>query len=85
MIKQIWEVVLDGETHKVEYKFSQFSGKTALVVDGDEFTVKGKPFGIGVQRHEPIIVGMCQAVLSVSKNGRAILIVRDATEVTEIK
>ena len=85
MIKQSWEVVLDGETHKVEYKFSRFCGKTVLVVDGDEFAVKGKPFGIGVQRHEPVIVGMCQAILSVSRNGRAALIVRDATEVTEIK
>lgn len=85
MIKQSWKVVLDGETHDVEYKFSRLSGKTALVVDGDEFTVKGKPFCIGVQRHEPVIVGMCQAVLSVSKNGHAILIVRDASEVKEIK
>lgn len=85
MIRQSWEVVFDGETHKVEYKFSRLSGKTVLVVDGDAFAVKGKPFGIGVQRHEPVIVGMCQAVLSVSKSGRASLIVRDATEVKEIK
>lgn len=85
MVKQSWEVVLDGETHKVEYKFSRFSGRTVLVVDGDEFTVKGKPFGIGAQRHEPVIVGMCQATLSVSKNGRANLIVRDADDVKEIK
>ncbi len=85
MIKQSWEVILDGEAHKVEYIFSRFSGKTVLVVDGDEFAVKGKPFGIGVQRNEPVIVGMCQATLSVSKNGRAALIVRDADEVREIK
>ncbi len=85
MIKQSWEVVLDGETHKVEYNFSRLSGKTVLVVDGDAFAVKGKPFGIGVQRNEPVIVGMCQAILSVSRNGHATLIVRDSTEVTEIK
>ena len=85
MIKQKWQVIIDGDTHEVEYRFSAFSGKTVLVVDGDEFTVKGKPFGIGAARREPVIVGMCQGILSVSKNGKAELTVNDATEIKEIK
>ena len=83
MIKQKWQVVIDGDTHEVEYRFSAFSGKTVLVVDGDEFTVKGKPFGIGVCRREPIMVCGAQAMLDVDKSGRAKLILRDG-EVEEI-
>ena len=69
----------------IEYKFSKLSGKTVLVVDGDAFTVKGKPFGIGVARREPVIVGMCQGVLTVLKNGRAELYVNDANEIIKVK
>ena len=85
MINQIWRVVIDENTHEIEYKFSKLSGKTVLVVDGDAFTVKGKPFGIGVARREPVIVGMCQGVLTVSKNGRAELYVNDANEIIKVK
>lgn len=85
MVIQKWKVILDDSTHEIEYRFSTFSGKTVLVVDGDAFTVRGKPFGIGAARREPVIVGDCQAVLDVAKNGKAKLLVRDATEVIEIK
>ena len=84
MIKQKWQVVIDENTHEIEYTFSKFSGKTVLVVDGDAFTVKGKPFGIGVTRREPVIVGMCQGILTVAKSGKAELIVNDATEIIKI-
>ena len=84
MVKQAWRVVIDESTHEVEYRFSKLSGKTVLVVDGDAFTVKGKPLCIGVQRREPVIVGMCQGILSISKGGRAELVVNDATEIIKI-
>ena len=84
-IKQIWQVVIDEDTHEVEYRFSKLSGRTVLVVDGDAFTVKGKPFGIGAARREPVIVGMCQGVLTVSKGGKAELTVNEANEIIKVK
>ena len=83
MIKQIWEVTVEGGVHTVEYKCSAFWGKTVLVVDGDSFTVMGKPFGIGLCRRESILVGGTQAILDVAKNGKAKLICREG-EVKEI-
>ena len=77
MIKQKWAVTVDGVDHTVEYKCSPLSGKTMLVVDGDSFTVRGKPFGIGIERRESIIVGSTQAILDVKRGGRAKLICRE--------
>ncbi len=77
MIKQAWRVTFENAEHTVEYKYSRLSGKTVLTVDGDSFTVKGKPFGIGVERRETIMVGMSQAILSVSKSGKADIIFRE--------
>ena len=84
MIVQKWRVEIESSTYEVEYRYSKLSGKTVLAVDGDEFAVKGKPFGIGAQRSEQVIVGMTQGILSVKKDGRATLIVREADRVTEI-
>ena len=81
MIKQKWIVQLENDTHKVEYRYSKLTGKTTLVLDGEEFTVKGKVLGIGVRRSEPIIVGSVQGVLNVARSGRAKLIVREAVAV----
>ena len=77
MIKQRWTVITDSGEHALEYKCSAFWGKTVLTVDGDSFTVKGKPFGIGLVRREPIIVGGAQAMLDVKKGGKAALICRE--------
>lgn len=77
MAKQSWTVTVDGEKHTVEYVCSPLTGKTVLTVDGDSFTVKGKPFGIGIERREPILVGGVQAILDVKKGGRATLICRE--------
>ena len=82
MIKQKWSVTIDEEKHEVEYACSPVSGKTVLTVDGVSFTVKGKPFGIGLVRREPILVGGTQAILDVKKGGRAVLVCRDG-EVVE--
>ena len=38
---------------------------------------KGKPFGIGIERRESIIVGSVQAILDVKRGGRADLICRE--------
>ena len=84
MIKQKWTVNIEDKTYSVEYGCSRLTGKTVLIVDGDKFTVKGKPFGIGIERREMIIVGGMQAILDVKKNGRASLICREA-DVNEIK
>ena len=83
MIKQKWIVTVGGEGHEVEYACSPFSGKTVLTVDGFSFTVKGKPFGIGLVRREPILVGGTQAILDVKKGGKAVLICREG-DVEEI-
>ena len=83
MVKQKWLVVIDAGEVTVEYSYSALSGKTVLRVDGESFTVKGKPFGIGCSRSEMIIVGGEQAMLNVQKNGRAMLICREG-EVKEI-
>lgn len=100
MIKQKWRVVLvaeqcseqglelqsavDTTEHSVEYRYSRLSGKTTLNVDGDEFTVRGKPFGIGAARREAIIVGGSQATLSIDKRGRATLTSVDASEIEQL-
>ncbi len=83
MIKQKWSVTVDGEKHEVGYACSPLTGKTVLTVDGFSFTVKGKPFGIGLERREPIIVGGTQAILDVKKGGKAALICREG-EVEEV-
>ena len=83
MIKQKWAVTVDGERYVVEYACSPLIGKTVLTVDGFSFTVMGKPFGIGLERREPILVGGTQAMLDVKKGGRAGLICREG-EVEEI-
>ncbi len=77
MIKQKWTVTIDEQKINVEYSCSPFSGKTVLSVDGDSFTVKGKPFGIGLVRREMIMLGSSQAILDVKRGGRAELICRD--------
>lgn len=77
MIKQKWSVTVDGEKHEVGYACSPFWGKTVLTVDGASFTVRGKPFGIGLVRREPILVGGVQAILDVKKGGKATLICRE--------
>lgn len=77
MIKQNWTVKVDGEKHTVEYACTPLTGKTVLTVDGASFTVKGKPFGIGIERREPILVGGVQAILDVKKGGKANLICRE--------
>lgn len=82
MIKQAWTVSIGEKQIEVEYSCSPFSGKTTLLVDGDKFTVRGKPFGIGLCRREFIMIGGEQAVLDVKKGGRATLICREA-DVTE--
>ncbi|MBE6584841.1 MAG: hypothetical protein E7649_07730 [Ruminococcaceae bacterium] len=74
MIKQKWTVTIQDTEHNVEYKCSALVGKTVLVVDGDTFTVKGKPFGIGLERREVILVGGSRAILDVKRGGRALLI-----------
>jgi hypothetical protein len=84
MINQKLTVTVDGEKHSVEYSCTPFMGKTVLTVDGASFTVKGKPFGIGLVRREMMMVGGVQGVLDVQKGGRARLIVRDGeVEVVE--
>ena len=59
------------------YSCSPLVGMTILTVDGSAFAVKGKPFGIGLVRREPILVGGVQAMLDVKKGGRATLVCRE--------
>lgn len=77
MIKQKWLVKIDEVEHTVEYACSPFTGKTVLKVDEDSYTVKGKPFGIGIERNEMILIGDTQGMLSVKKGGKATLTVRE--------
>lgn len=84
MVKQKWKVTIDEKVHEVGYKCVPIIGKTELTVDGFTFAVCGKPFGLGLVRREPIIVGDTQAILDVKRGGRAELIVRDG-EVVELK
>ena len=83
MIKQKWIVTTDSGEHTVEYGCAAFWGKTVVVVDGDKFTVRGKMFGIGIERRETVLVGGAQAILDVSRGGKAKLICREG-EVKEI-
>ena len=83
MVKQSWIVLIEGKEIRVDYSYSALSGKTKLVVDGDSYTVKGKPFGIGCARVEMILIGGEPASLNVTKGGRAQLICREG-EVKEI-
>ncbi len=77
MVNQKWTVDIDGREIKVEYSCSPLTGKTVLSVDGESFTVKGKPFGIGLVRREMIMLGGVQAILDVGKGGHATLICRE--------
>lgn len=94
MIKQKWKVIYGEDNapcgaengsveHCVEYRYSGLSGKTVLIVDGDGFAVRGKPFGIGVERREVIIIGGRQAILTIGKRGRAELSSAEALEIAE--
>ncbi len=83
MIKQKWAVKINDRETTVEYLCSTISGKTTLTVNGDSFTVKGKPFGIGLVRREMIMLGEAQAILDIKKGGRATLICREA-EISEL-
>ena len=83
MIKQKFKVTYESESCEVEYRYSRLTGKTELTVDGFSFAVKGKPFGIGVARREPIMVCGAQAMLDVDKSGKAKIILRDG-EVVEV-
>ena len=83
MIKQSWIVSIEEKKVRVDYAYSALSGKTTLTVDGDSFSVKGKPFGIGCARREVIMLGGEQAILDVKKGGKAQLICREG-EVREI-
>ena len=83
MIKQSWIVSIEEKEVRVDYAYSALSGKTTLTVDGDSFSVKGKPFGIGCARREVIMLGGEQAILDVKKGGKAQLICREG-EVREI-
>ena len=76
-VKQKWTVTVEDQTSVVEYRYSKLSGKTVLTVDGYSFVVKGKPFGIGLVRREPIMVCGVQGILDVGKGGRAKRNVRD--------
>ena len=76
-VKQVWTVTVGEESCRVEYKCSPLTGRTELTVDGSSFVVRGKPFGIGLVRREPIMVCGVQGILDVGKGGRAKLIVRD--------
>ncbi len=77
MIKQKWKVTLDTGEHTVEYTCSPLTGKTVLTVDSESFTVKGRPFGIGLERCEMVLVGDSRGMLSINKKGRAALTVND--------
>ena len=84
MVKQKWLVVTEKCEVTVEYSYSALSGKTTLCVDGESFSVKGKPFGIGCERRETVIIGGEQAILDIKKGGKAALICREG-EVKELK
>ena len=83
MIKQSWIVTIEEKDIMVDYSYSALSGKTKLVVDGDSYTVKGKPFGIGCARVEMILVGGEAGCLNIKKNGKAVLVCHEG-EVHEI-
>ena len=85
MIKQSFLVIKEDGKYTVGYEYSAITGKTTLRVDGDEFVVRGKIFGIGVCRREMIIIGGSQAVLDIDKKGRAKIVCREATEIVEEK
>ena len=77
MIKQKWSVKIDENTYVVEYMCSPMTGKIVLKVDDDSFTVKGKPFGIGLAHSEMILIGNSQGILNIKKGGKAALICRE--------
>ena len=76
-VRRFWAVTVGEESSTVEYKCSPLTGRTELIINGSSFVVKGKPFGIGLVRREPIMVCGVQGILDVGKGGRARLIVRD--------
>ena len=75
--KQTWHVVLDGEEHVVIYR--RPLGRHVIVeIDGEAFQI---PRGA---REEPFILGGEQAFLSIQKNGKASIRLKDE-ELCEIK
>ena len=83
MIKQKWTVTVDDKSYSVEYQCSPMLGKIVLKVDEDSFTVKGKPFGIGLEHSEMILIGDSQGILNIKKGGKATLICRDGEVISK--
>ena len=77
MVKQKFKATVDEQEIIISYKYSCFSGKTELIVDGDRFVVRGNLFGIGVCRRENIMVGGAVAIIDINKRGKAKIILRD--------
>ena len=75
--KQTWSVMLDGVEHTVSYR--RALGRCVIVeIDGEPFRI---PKGA---REEPFLLGGEQAVLSIQKNGKATLRLKDG-EHCEVK
>ena len=75
-IAQTWTVVEDDVTHKVEYLCNPFTGNMTVGIDGEAFTLKSKFLFFGLARREVFRVGDTQAVLVVSKSGRAQVLIK---------
>lgn len=75
-IAQTWTVIEDDVTHKVEYLCNPFTGNMTVGIDGEAFTLKSKFLFFGLARREVFRVGDTQAVLVVSKSGRAQVLIK---------
>ena len=75
-IKQHWTVIEDEVAHEVEYACRPISGKMAVTIDGETFGLASKFLCFGLARREAFRVGDTQALLVVSKSGRAQVLIK---------
>ena len=69
-----WQYTTDECTHEVTYTLSRLQGRITVTVDGDAYTLPAGLFGMRAARREIFRLGDEQAILVVTGNGNASLL-----------
>ena len=78
---EIDEVVTNVETeeeetvtHKVSLVYSNFTGKAIITIDGDEFNISGRPFGLK-GTNQVFRLGEMAAIIDFPKSGEPDIVI----------
>ena len=71
-----WRPVCDEEEHTVTLRFSRFTGKTLVTIDGSEFNISHSPFYYFKERREIFrLAEEKQAILVIPRIGEPDIVV----------